>query len=225
MIKDEMWSDEWFYELDPSEKLMWVFLLTNPRNNIAGIYKVNNKWIGNHTGFEKNVVELILERFIRDKKIKIQDNWIIIINHYKHQSTNPKVETGILRIISELPLEIRDLIDYDSLYIAYPTLLNSTLLNSTQPKGEKTPTKKSEINFIKLVEDCLLDFKNTIPDSILKVEVQKFLLYWTEKNPNGKKEKWEMQSTFDVKRRLASWLKNTEKWDKQKLSNKPQIIL
>jgi hypothetical protein len=63
IIKDEMWSDDWFFELDPSEKLMWVFLLTNPRNNVAGVFNVSIAWISAHTGFTKDVVELILKRF------------------------------------------------------------------------------------------------------------------------------------------------------------------
>jgi len=105
---------------------------------------------------------------------------------------------------------------------------NKKLKNDKNDKEveEKTPTKKPvKKDFIELLEEALIDFKDKLPNDILKVEVQKFILYWTEKNPNGKKEKWEMQSTFDVKRRLASWLKNTEKWDKQKKQVKTIIGL
>ncbi len=35
-----------------------------------------------------------------------------------------------------------------------------------------------------------------------------FYLYWTEKNPNGKKMRFEMQRTFSIKGRLARWNKN-----------------
>jgi len=104
--------------------------------------------------------------------------------------------------------------------------INKNDKNDKNDKKIETPPRTSEKkSFIKMVETCLPDFEEKIPNNILKGETQKFILYWTEKNPNGKKEKWEMQQTFDVKRRLASWLKNTEKWDKQKLSNKPHIIL
>ncbi len=32
-----------------------------------------------------------------------------------------------------------------------------------------------------------------------------FLLHWTQKNPNGKKELWQMQKVFDVPKRLSTW--------------------
>jgi len=35
--------------------------------------------------------------------------------------------------------------------------------------------------------------------------IDKFLLYWTQKNDNGKKELWQMQQVFDVPKRLATW--------------------
>lgn len=124
IIKDEIWDDDWFYDLDPSEKLVWLFLLTNPRNNIAGIYKVNIRWIANLVGFDKDSTNKILERFVRDKKIVLEDGWIALVNFYKHLPyKNPSVTTGIKRIGDSLtgcP---------QSVYSVYLTLLNSTLLN------------------------------------------------------------------------------------------------
>ena len=35
-----------------------------------------------------------------------------------------------------------------------------------------------------------------------------FIDYWTEKSHNGKKEKWQMEKTFDVGRRLIKWSNN-----------------
>jgi hypothetical protein len=39
-------------------------------------------------------------------------------------------------------------------------------------------------------------------------EFQRFLLRWTEKSPKGRKYRWEMEKTFDVKRRLYTWFNN-----------------
>ena len=39
-------------------------------------------------------------------------------------------------------------------------------------------------------------------------EKEAFILYWTEKNHNGKKERWEMQKVFDIKRRWGTWTRN-----------------
>jgi hypothetical protein len=42
------------------------------------------------------------------------------------------------------------------------------------------------------------------------MEKAKFLDYWTEKNPNGRKERWQLQQVFDVSRRWATWLRNVD---------------
>ena len=44
--------------------------------------------------------------------------------------------------------------------------------------------------------------------------LNEFYLYWTEKNENGQKMRYEMEKTFDIARRLARW-KNTAKEVKQ----------
>jgi len=45
-----------------------------------------------------------------------------------------------------------------------------------------------------------------VPRDQLRKEAIKFAAYWTEKNSSGKKERWELQKTFEVGRRLAMWL-------------------
>src|SRR3990167_1395111 len=95
VIKDEMWGDEWFFELDPTEKLVWVFLLTNERMNIAGIYKINVRWIAIHVGLEKDIIRTILQRFIKDKKIVFKDDWMALINFHKHLAGNPSIALGV----------------------------------------------------------------------------------------------------------------------------------
>lgn len=39
-------------------------------------------------------------------------------------------------------------------------------------------------------------------------EMIKFKNYWTEPTKNGKRQRWELQQTFDVKRRLGTWFRN-----------------
>ena len=52
----------------------------------------------------------------------------------------------------------------------------------------------------------LLDYDNSIKKS--------FTDYWTEPNKSNTKMKFEMQSTFDINRRLARWKKNDKSWNK-----------
>tara|TARA_R100000152_G_C6777909_1_gene208123 strand:+ start:1144 stop:1944 length:801 start_codon:yes stop_codon:yes gene_type:complete len=43
--------------------------------------------------------------------------------------------------------------------------------------------------------------------------IDDFCNYWTERNVGGTKMKYEMEKTFDIKRRLNRWLKNQKDWN------------
>ena len=58
----------------------------------------------------------------------------------------------------------------------------------------------------------LLDYDNSIKKS--------FTDYWTEPNKSNTKMKFEMQSTFDINRRLARWKKNDKSWNKSQSMSK-----
>lgn len=134
VVKDEIWDDEWFYDLDPIEKLVWIFMLTNNRCNIAGVYKLNQKWAARMTGLDIDIFTKVINRFVNDKKLFTKDEWIVVVNFTSHQAKNPSVISGISRVLEEIPTDI-----IDSLRQAVPdcsTLLYLTLLNSTLPNGD-----------------------------------------------------------------------------------------
>lgn len=106
-INTRFWSDSYADTLDPVEKLLFLYLLTNERTNVAGVYELPIKIMAVETGIEKNMVEKILKRFVRDGKIVTHSGWINIINSDKHQNTNnSKIMQGIKRVLDEVPQDI-----------------------------------------------------------------------------------------------------------------------
>ena len=67
------------------------------------------------------------------------------------------------------------------------------------------------------IEICALglEYKPMIDPEIIKA----FISHWTEPNRSGKKMKFELQQTWDHKRRLDTWIRNNKQWNKEK---KPQ---
>lgn len=63
-----------------------------------------------------------------------------------------------------------------------------------------------------------------IEEATLTAEVQKFILYWTELNKTGKKQRWEMEKTFEVNRRLATWLSRSQKFSSGGIDKKSKTI-
>jgi len=106
-INTKFWDDPYVIELDPSEKLLFIYLMTNTLTNIAGIYEVSLRRISFDTGFDRDMVQKILDRFQENGKILYQDGWLVIKNFIKHQkqSENPddNINKGIKAILDTVP--------------------------------------------------------------------------------------------------------------------------
>lgn len=89
----------------------------------------------------------------------------------------------------------------------------------TTPKQEREEEIKNEKNEEKerVFKSEVWQFIDQYPETILKA----FLNYWTEKNKSGTKMKWEMQETFEVSKRLATWASRDKDFVKD---NKPEIL-
>ena len=74
------------------------------------------------------------------------------------------------------------------------------------------------------IEYRLADFKKSLQQYLKdydKKTLNEFYLYWTEKNANGKKMRYEMEKTFDIGRRLKRW--NSNNFNSK--SNEPSMTL
>lgn len=180
MVRDSFWTDSYIERLTPDEKLLFLYLLTNPLSNVAGIYEIRAKRIGFETGYDVEVVENILQRFQRDGKILRHEDWIVIINHIKNQSLNPSIIQGCQRIFNELPPDIHRVVTgWVQAGLLNLTLLNLTLLNSTLPNGpsEEPITKERK----ETIENEFDTFWQAYPKKVGKGAAEKA---WQKMKPN-----------------------------------------
>lgn len=148
MITTKMWSDNWFIDLDPIEKLIFVYILTNEKTNILGLYELPLRIMSIETGIEKEMIEKVLNRFKEDKKVMYFDGWIFIKNFPRHQSVNPSIIKGIKRVLSETPDRIKRKIDrLGTDWVQSATYLNLNLNLNLKKDFEKS--KSLSLNSIK----------------------------------------------------------------------------
>lgn len=214
IINTKFWSDNYISNLDPSEKLLFLYFLTNPFTNISGAYEISIKQIALDTGFDKEMVEKIIKRFEVDDRVHYLHGYIVVKNFIKHQEKNPKVILGIENEAKNLPQDIKNIV-YDSLsYLNSNSNLNSNLVRVV------TPSEEAKSFFEGDFEPILREFvaKSNSPPEPLRNEFSKFILYWTEKNKSGTKQRWETEKTFEVRRRLVTWLGNVKQFQKVEFS-------
>lgn len=145
VVNTRFWIDDYISNLDPVEKLMFLYFLTNPMTDICGVYEIPLKVVAVETGIDRDMVHKIIKRFEKDGKIYYKNGWVGIKNFQKHQSMNPSVKAGIENGLTRAP---KELVDKLAQPVDSQSHLNSNLntnLNSNTNLNEVVD-KKSKYN-------------------------------------------------------------------------------
>jgi len=144
MVNTRIRSDGRVLDLDPSEKLLRIYLITNDHTDLCGIYEIHTRVICMETWFDKDMVNKIIDRFQKEWKVKRFENRIHIINFAKHQIKNPSVQKGIERSLNLIPQYIIDRLSTEciqsdtlNLDLTKPNLDLDLNSNSTEDIKEK----------------------------------------------------------------------------------------
>jgi hypothetical protein len=154
-ISTSFWDDEWIQTLDPSEKLLYMYLMTNPLTNIAGVYKISVRRICFDTGFNADTIGHIMRKFQTAGKAFRIGEFVAMPAWPKHQKWEkaPKIRDGIIACLKELDsemletlIEIKYRFDmkmvFDTLSIPYPypsSYLDTDIDKDTDIDNEETP--------------------------------------------------------------------------------------
>ena len=107
MLHSRFWEDSYIAELPPTDKLLFIYFLTNTHISLSGIYEIPLRNIALDTGIEVNSVEKSLDRFSEDKKIAHRDGWICVINYPKYQNyQSPTIKIAIQNELKIIPIEV-----------------------------------------------------------------------------------------------------------------------
>lgn len=85
--------------------------------------------------------------------------------------------------------------------------IRSSIDNKSNNKRKIYPIFENIKKEKKSLGDLFLDLVGDVSSEWVD-EKNFFIDFWTEKNINGKKERWELQKVFDVRKRWATWQRN-----------------
>lgn len=87
MVKTGIWEDEEFIETHSIEdRFMLIYLLTCPTRHVSGIIKVNFRMMTSHLGWDKQQIQLVLDRLEKCGDIVVDENFIWIKAYFDHNS-------------------------------------------------------------------------------------------------------------------------------------------
>lgn len=154
MVNTKFWSDSWIVNLDPLERYLYLYLLTNEHTNIAGVYELPIRVMAFETGLDKEMLPKMLGRF--SEKVLFKDGWVAIKNFQKHQSTSSsKVRKGIEVEMAKVPQNIREYIEngYPIHTLSNPIIYSNTNSNPNTNSNTKKKSFHGEFKNVLLTDD------------------------------------------------------------------------
>lgn len=106
IINTRFWSDSYVVNLNPLDRYLFLYLLTNEHTNICGIYELPLVTMANESGLEKEMLSKMIKRL--KGKVYYFSGWVYLKNFAKHQSSNESVKKGIETAKALVPKEIME---------------------------------------------------------------------------------------------------------------------
>jgi len=106
-LHSRMWSsDNWFIELKPEFKLLFIYLFSNERASVCGLYELPIRIISFETGLDQDTISRGLEVFDKADKAKydFETGVVWVQNMLKYQgSSSPKLQARIKADLKSVP--------------------------------------------------------------------------------------------------------------------------
>lgn len=200
---------EWWYD-DKDYKKIWLeygemvasrrYLAKRWEWKLSTVHKRLGVWEGEH---------MIKQRSEHGENI------ILVVNFAKYQKKEKEeVNTEVNGKVNENETELKQMLNKTK-------EVNKELDNKVNKEvGNCETPKQTFLNFLNSFNErneeynqlvSLLEEKG-IPNNLVQSELAKFVAYWTEPNSAGTKQRWQMERTFEVKRRLVTWFNNIRKF-------------
>jgi len=142
-IHPEMWDDPFILDLSPEEKLLFIYMFSNNRASLSGLYEISRKQIVYHTGLSDKFVNDTLDKFVQSKKIVMEGNFIFVVNLLKrHFSKSPKVFIRVQNDIKCIP----DCEPKRVWVLKYKELIGYQYSTDTQSHEDKDVNKDKDVN-------------------------------------------------------------------------------
>jgi len=110
-IDTSFWSDVWVVDsLTREERYFFMYLLTNDKTSIAGVYELSLKMMAFESDFTREEIATMFNKM--RAKVCYVDGWVVMRNGIKNQNyKNEKIRRGIEIVLGQCPVECLSFLD------------------------------------------------------------------------------------------------------------------
>ncbi len=223
MINTVFWRDEYVIDLDPLEKLIFLYALSCPDSNLSGIYRIPLKVFAADTGIDGDMIMKIMARFEESGKMKYNGCWLALKNFIWHQKMSPNVVKSIIENIKEAPREMVDWVfdgitqthvdDYEHLIIAIKGLgykirienESAKEIDNSQTVNENQIVDHERMVYLKQFDDMAVDFYEDLKKYVDPPS-------WKNRSPNLSKWASDFEKVHRLNGRPIDEINFVRKW-------------
>jgi hypothetical protein len=122
-LNTKFWDDTYIVELQPLEKYLYIYFLTNPLTTIYGVYEISIRRMELDTGLKKYEIRRIIDKLQKDEKVCYSNGTLGIRNFIKHQKVNTNIKKGIDKGLEDIDENIKKFV-LNQEYKAFQSLSN-----------------------------------------------------------------------------------------------------
>lgn len=110
-VQDRFWSDGWVRKLNPLDRYLFLYLITNEHTNWAGVYELEIGMMAYESGIDREELERSMLPRLSPKIIHV-DGWVYVPNWIKHHMSDrgkltPDQQKAIEKAWTSVPDNIR----------------------------------------------------------------------------------------------------------------------
>jgi DnaD/phage-associated family protein len=226
------WNDKWFVTLEIDEKLLFIYLFSNERASVCGMYELPLRTIVFETGINKDRVLQILDRLQKDKKVYYSEEVIYIVNFQKYNNSgnSSKVKIRARKDVEMTPDgEIKKMyckvnkIPYPKSNIPYPEKFHDRDTDRDTEKDRDTDrdTEPSAADIYKAYQNNIGELSGIISEKI-DADIKEYTAQWVMEAIE-KATVQEKRSLGYVEGILKGWKRDGKGTPKPEKSNKRTI--
>ena len=107
ILHTKIWKDDFFSSLTPTEKLLFIYYITNERVNIIHCYEITDREVTFDTGIDRGIIEVFKGKVTG--KIAFKDTYVFLLNANRYETyKGDRNDTAKEKLLKELPKSILD---------------------------------------------------------------------------------------------------------------------
>lgn len=203
-VQISYWQDSFVLKLTPEEKFFYLYLLTNSKTKQCGIYELPLQIICIETGYNRETVIKLIQRFIEHRKIRYdwENEELFLLNWLKHNpfDNNPKVKKCVEKELQQV--HNPNMIPEDS-----PLIPLVRGIQGASQKEEEKEEKQKEEKLGRFTPPSLEELTNYIYSNNYTVDANQFIDFYQSKG-------WMVG-----KNKMKDWKAAVRNWEKRNGTN------